>query len=499
VSTVVPTLPNRPALRLRLAAALLALAVLAACGTRLPDEAFEQSGQVITEEGEAGDGGTSADGGTEGTADTTGTAGSGGEGSGGGSGTGPGSGGDSGGPNQASDVGITATTIRIGNITAERGVLGDAFAPAVRGLRAWVGAINATGGIAGRKVELKTCDDREDRTRALECARRLVEQEKVFALLATNTRALGGASQYLADKQVPVIGIPITNAFYRYPSFYSVYGDGYAKDGKTVGYKNQLMLFTGGYRWFKSTLGVTKAAVFAYDIDESKQAGDFIEKGLRLEGFQVTRYTVSFAAPNFSTPVADMQQKGVQIVFDAMDDGANRRLCDDMERRDFTVKAKVSTIVSQGDTVGDRYNATCRNSVYITGDSRPYTQTAVPSIKAFRDAYKRYQPGQPLHQWALEAWAIGTMFRDVMKGMGPAPTRKGLTAALDKLNGYQAEGVMTGTSYVPYDYSKPRGQDCFTVARWQDSKGGWVEATNKFPFCYPDAHLYGTPVSEQGN
>ena len=69
------------------------------------------------------------------------------------------------GPNQASDVGVTATTITIGNITAENGVLGDAFAPAVRGLRAWVQATNAKGGINGRQIILKTCDDREDRAR----------------------------------------------------------------------------------------------------------------------------------------------------------------------------------------------------------------------------------------------------------------------------------------------------------------------------------------------
>src|SRR5205085_12173151 len=125
--------------------------------------------------------------------------------------------------NTASDVGITATTITIGNITAENGVLGDAFAPAVRGIRAWVAATNARGGIRGRKIILKTCDDREDRSRDLQCAQQLVERDKVFALLATNTRALGGAAQYLADHEVPVLGMPITNSFYRYPTFFSMY------------------------------------------------------------------------------------------------------------------------------------------------------------------------------------------------------------------------------------------------------------------------------------
>jgi hypothetical protein len=39
---------------------------------------------------------------------------------------------------------------------------------------------------------------------------------------------------------------------------------------------------------------------------------------------------------------------------------------------------------------------------------------------------------------------------------------------------------------------------CTTVARWQDSKGGWVQATQKFPYCYPDAKVYGSPALEQG-
>jgi hypothetical protein len=41
-------------------------------------------------------------------------------------------------PNQASDVGVTESTITIGSIVAENGELGDAFAPAARGLRAWL-------------------------------------------------------------------------------------------------------------------------------------------------------------------------------------------------------------------------------------------------------------------------------------------------------------------------------------------------------------------------
>jgi branched-chain amino acid transport system substrate-binding protein len=484
---------------------LLAGLLLAACGTRLPDSAFVEGqsatkGVAQTSDAEQAAADAAATGDVTANNATATTAAASGAGPAKAGAAGPAAaGGSAQGPNQASDVGITPTTITLGTIVAENGVLGDAFAPAARGLRAWAQAVNAKGGINGRSIILKTCDDREDRSRALECARRLVEQDKVFALVATNTRAMGGAAQYLNDQGVPVIGIPITNSFYRYPHFWSGYPTGYARDGSTVGYNGQIMSLSGIYRWFKANLGVQTAAVFAYDIDESKQAGNYFSKGLELEGFQVTTYTVSFAAPSFDQAVADMQRQGTQIIFDAMDDGANRKLCDAMARRQFSVKAKVSTIVSMGDSVGNDYNDTCRNSVFIAGESVPYSATNIPAVAEFRAAFSKYQPGQEVHQWALEAWAQATLVGDGVKAMGAAPTRKGLEDYFRGLRKYTANGIMVGLEYVPLDYSTPTAEDCFTIARWLDQQGGWVSATDKFPFCYPDAHQYASPALEQGN
>ena len=359
---------------------------------------------------------------------------------------------------------------------------------------------NANGGINGRKIELFTCDDREDRARDLECARRLVEQDKVFALIATNSRALGGAAQYLSDQNVPVIGFPITNSFYRYPEFFSIYGVGYPRDGKTVGLDGNLVWLSGQFRWFKQNLGVTKAAVFNYDISESAQQGDVQEKGLKAEGFEVTRYVVSFAAPSFDQAVADMQRQGIELIYDAMDDGANRKLCDAMSRRGFTPKGKVSTVVGMGASLGSTYDKACRNIIFIVNESPPYTAN-VPEIVEFRKAYARYQPGLPLHQWAMEAWAIGNITQSYLTAAGPAPTRKGFIQYLNTMPANTANGIMVGTEYAPdrYDYTSPTAKDCLAIARWLDDKGGWVAASSPFPFCYPDAKSYSVKALEQGN
>jgi hypothetical protein len=170
-----------------------------------------------------------------------------------------------------------------------------------------------------------------------------------------------------------------------------------------------------------------------------------------------------------------------------------------MARRSFKVEAKVSTVVSFGEKVGSTYNDTCRNSVFIPGESIPYTATNVPAVAEFRSAFAKYQPGKPLHQWALETWSQAQMVAEGIRGMGPAPTRKGLEDFLRSLDKYTAGGVFVGLDWKPTNYDAPTNEDCFTIARWRDDRQGWVLATESFPVCYPDAKQYSSPALEQGN
>ena len=379
-------------------------------------------------------------------------------------------------------------------------MLGSAFAPAVWGLRSWVAHTNAQGGIAGRTIELFTCDDREDRARTLECAKRLVEKDKVFALVAVNTRSIGGASLYLEEQGIPVLGFPISNAFNRFSHFYSVYGSLFPRDGKSVGFDNRLIFSSAPFRYFKE-LGATKAAIFGYDIDESSQAVDLFARGMELEGLQVTKYLVSFAAPSFDTAVAEMQRDGVQLIVDAMDPGANVRLCDAMARRQFKPLAKLTQVPAFGEAVRTTLNDTCRPITYILGFSRPYNTTSVPFIAAFNTAMRRYEPGKELHQWALEAWVQGEVVRQALVALGPSPTRETFEAFLERPEGTMIPGVLAvplAWLHVPEAATTTSADGCFSIARWDDdAPGGWINPSG-FPYCVEQAKVYLSPVAEQG-
>lgn len=514
--------------------ALVSALALAACGTRLEDEAFVSAGSATgSEEVASGPGGRSTPeasdaGGTgDGSAPSRGggsraaSGGSGGQGSsgsdagpGGGGATGEG-GGDSGSPaapatcggqNTASDTGITETTITVGNISAHSGPLGpNVFTPPLHGARAFFQQLNEQGGVCGRKVRFITCDDNESPDRNKECARKLIEQDQVFALVAGSTDTYSSAS-YVSEQGVPDIGFPIGNAYYKYPGLFSVYGSpGYPRDGKAVGVDGKLYIQSALFRWFKENLGVETAAVMYYNIPISRTAGQFIKRGLEREGIDVVYEPNGGAGrdpvnPSWDSEVIAMRRAGAQSVWHAIDMAGFQKLCQSMDKFDYQVKAAVATVQGFGQVVGN-FSSPCRNSVYATGFSLGYYETGDPNIAEVHRAMERFDPGYPMHQWVVDGWMAAKAFTEAVEQMGAAPTRQGV---MDFFNGKTDGQYRAGGVAVPYTLYWPRGgidyggtaEDCYVVAKWDEARGSFARQTAE-PFqCFTGDWYSYEPVPD---
>lgn len=87
-------------------------------------------------------------------------------------------------PGLAADPGVTDAEVVLGMwspLTGPVALLGTSERDA---LQIWLGEVNAAGGIHGRKVRLVVYDDGGSPQEALAAARRLINQDKVFALVA---------------------------------------------------------------------------------------------------------------------------------------------------------------------------------------------------------------------------------------------------------------------------------------------------------------------------
>lgn len=492
---------KRQAAATLLACGAVAVGSLAACGTRLPNTAFVKAQQQQAGVGTAvGGGGTGNSGGDGNGAGNIG-------GSGGGDGTGPGGSSNVGGGNGnagngagpgastgpqskngkgnfASAPGVTASTITIGNISSRTNPFDPrAFVGPLYGIEAFVRYTNAHGGIHGRKLVLKTCDDQGDGSTNVNCVQQLVNSEHVFALVSNAILNYQGAAE-VNSAGVPDIGSqPISTAYDQYPHLWDLYGETYPRTGKFVGDHGKLTGGTEVYRYFKVKYPkvALKAGVVEYNQGDSERFGQSIVNGLQHEGYQVTEKTVNFALPDFDSVAQSFKSAGVKYVYDTIDREGNVRLCQALQDNNVPIFAKVVTTQSWEQSVNSDYSSarTCANEMWTYGNTRNFEDTQYPQVNAFRRQMSADGTGSTndLSEWALEGWAGGLWFSDASASCGAKLTRSCVEAYMNRKTFYDGHGLLIPRRFEEISPQPSHIRNCINMAHWSVSADKWVTMT----------------------
>ena len=103
----------------------------------------------------------------------------------------------------AADPGVTKDEIKIGNINPYSGPA-SAYGTIGKGLDAYFKKVNDDGGVNGRKIKFISYDDAYSPPKAIEQARRLVEQDQVLLIFQSlGTPSNSAIWKYMNDKKVP--------------------------------------------------------------------------------------------------------------------------------------------------------------------------------------------------------------------------------------------------------------------------------------------------------
>lgn len=112
----------------------------------------------------------------------------------------------------AADAGVTPTEIRIGSSQVLSGPLGPQTIRYGEGARLLFDAVNAAGGIHGRKINFTILDDGFDPKRAADNARQLIDENKVFMLFNNTGTAQTAAVLPLLSESKTILFGPVTGA-----------------------------------------------------------------------------------------------------------------------------------------------------------------------------------------------------------------------------------------------------------------------------------------------
>jgi branched-chain amino acid transport system substrate-binding protein len=105
----------------------------------------------------------------------------------------------------SSSGGGNGAPIKIGVLADLTGVASSTFGTSEKGIKAYAEGVNADGGVNGHKINYVMADTGSSPAGALTAAQRLVQTEKVFAIVS-DSASFYGAEAYLLKQGVPVVG-----------------------------------------------------------------------------------------------------------------------------------------------------------------------------------------------------------------------------------------------------------------------------------------------------
>jgi branched-chain amino acid transport system substrate-binding protein len=209
----------------------------------------------------------------------------------------------------ASDPGVTDTSVKLGSTYPFSGPA-SAYGTIAKGINAYFRFTNDNGGVQGRKVEFVVYDDGYEPQRALTNARKLVEQDKVFALF----NPLGTANNlaiwdYANQQKVPQLFVA-TGA--------SDWGRDVAKHPYTIGWQPNYVTEAKVYaEYLKQSRPNAKVAVLYQNDAYGKDLLGGFEAGIAGSGVRVVdKQSYEVGDPSVASQVKKLASSGADVLLD---------------------------------------------------------------------------------------------------------------------------------------------------------------------------------------
>lgn len=341
---------------------------------------------------------------------------------------------------------------------------------ASQAVEACLNAASDAGGVNGWSFKYEARDTGGDPTRALQEVRNLVGSGQVFALLwGPGTPSNTAVLPYVEQVGVPYfpgmsgdafIGKITPTVFSAIPpySYMSMRAAQYAIDG----------------------LGAKRIALLYQDDD----LGQSTHRSLR-----------DYVASRGAELVADVPNNAADTDFAAMANVIARSQPDaviQIGAPTALVKGKAATRAAGVDVpwLGPFFSATddvvkldptTMDGTYFTSYTTPFFDSGNPALEAYRTAMGKYFPATAPSGYPLLGWGACEIFKAAFQSMtagGAAPTREGLVAALEGLDG-TAAGVIPS---IAFPKGEPHtGPTAAYVTQWKGGSWAVVDASKPLP------------------
>ena len=361
----------------------------------------------------------------------------------------------------ATDIGVTADTVTIGNVSTLSGPVPGLFRGAVIGTQAAVAHQNSQGGIHGRRVKLEVRDDQLDAAQNKAVTVDLLDE--VFAFAGSIGVYDDASAADVERSGLPDVVTALSGARRRIANNFNVAP---AEEGGT-----QLAPFTYYSRQFPDEIEAVGTMFGDVPISRASQMAN--EAAGRSLGWKfIYSRGYSPTETDFTADVVRMRQLGVKLVFLAGSEPKTlARIANAMKQQNFDVPIATMNIgydhslLTLAPDALDGMLTTMQWSMFAGEDAEQ-----VAEVKLLDDWVARVQPGFKPDLYALLGWASARYLFEALDEVGPNLTREAVNEALRTSGPFDANGLL-----APADPGRKQPATCIVVTVMRNKRFERVE------------------------
>ena len=342
--------------------------------------------------------------------------------------------------------GVTDTEILLGGSNSFSGPLAFTGEQMTKyGIDLYFKVVNDAGGIHGRRVRTVYYDDGYKPQEAVANTKKLVEQDRVFAIIAPQgSPPVVATLGYLEEQKVPML--------FPYQSSPVTRGKKYVFQGMTVSDRSSVMMidYLAGQRKYK------RFAAIYQDDEYGKSFLTAFEKDLGRHGLKlVASESVKRGVTDVSAQIAKLQAAKPDVTFLVLVPGPAAQALKERQKIGWTDTLMVST----GPLTDERYLALAGEAAEgVEGLSLwpdPLT-SELPGVKLYRQHMQKYFPKNEPNRYSIAGYFAGMLFAEGAKRAGRALTRDSLIAALEGIKGFES-GILAPLTIGPDHETQKQG------------------------------------------
>ena len=344
----------------------------------------------------------------------------------------------------AADPGVFDDRIVLGGVMPQTGPPSLIGKAAIIAIRVWEKDVNARGGIHGRKIEVRVEEDGYVPQRSVQAVKKLIEADKVFAILGTS-----GSSHLMAmmpsieEAQIPAINFAAVAGTHFNPPRKTVFNIGatYCQELEVV------MKHLISTRKLQSA----KFAIVYQDDDFGADVRCGYDAALKASGLKsVADVPYKRAAKDFSAEILAVQRAGATFVLVGGIITETATMLKEMQKNGMQATKLAAHPSHLGAVL--QLAGSAAEGLLVADYVPPITDTETQGIgrlNALAYKYLSADDVKAMNRYSLTGYVAAMLMESALQACGRNLTRACLVQKLEQTKNFQSDGIMAPLTFGP--------------------------------------------------